>query len=197
MDLILLPHHNTVTSLQKVQQTHVKTANERQGMLFIPAYPAVCVLAHAGRTDAGLSKGMQTLKDALKCADGSVCFSGPEFMPPFTSRTGKTGRTLIIPVSIPFMDKLEAAGFTPAAHPHIILGNRYCTEPETEAAAEKTASAIPELPAPSRVFRIALMQNEPLDRRTAPGSITLLSEAAPAASFSWKYSDAFWVKLRG
>lgn len=161
MDLVLLPHHNTVSSLQKLQHSV-------QGA-FIPAYPAVCLLAHTDRqaeddTDL-LKKHMQVLRETAGKASGFVTFRGLEI----TDNGGK----LILPAEVPFMDCIRQAGFIPDQDPHFILGywpDRNGSLPASE-----------DIP-PARMFRLALMDRQSLSEDTE-------------TSFSWKFSLPFWIKL--
>lgn len=203
MNLVLLPHHNTITSLQKLQKSFVSTsAGHVDETVFLPSYPLVCILtdkaAVAGQKpdsrDAQASSQMRTLKDMLKNAQGLLEFSEPQVVRAARGCITDNPDTLILPVKVPFLHLVEAAGFTPVNEPYIVLGSWYAASADKAGASDKAvtadkaaadfqASGASELPVPSRSFRLALMQTTPL------------SEAGPAAAFSWKYTDAFWVKL--
>lgn len=194
MNLVILPHHNTIASLQKLQKSYVSsTAGQTDDAVFMPSYPLVCILtdkaAVAGQKpdsrDAQASSQMRTLKDMLKNAQGLLEFSEPQVVRAARGCITDNPDTLILPVKVPFLHLVEAAGFTPVNEPYIVLGSWYAAsaaDTDKAPAAFQTSGAA-ELPAPSRSFQIALMQATPL------------SKAGPAAAFSWKLSDAFWVKL--
>lgn len=177
MDLVLLPHHNTISSLQKLQTELRQTS----GKGFLAAYPLVCVLGHTDETAAVRGKltckPHQILKDMLKDADGTICFTNQ------IEADAKSG-TFHLPVSVPFMDMIQAAGFTPETNLRILLG--------FQLSARENAGTQPcqELPAPSRSFRLALMETKLLSAGSP------FPEAEPAAPFSWKFHLPFWVKLR-
>lgn len=188
MNLVLLPHHNSITSLQKLQKSSVSTsAGHGDETVFLPSYPLVCVLADGN--------GQVTLlKDLMKSAQGTLQFMMPKVTHSENGSSPDSPDTLILPVQIPFMNLIKEAGFTPVDEPYIVLGSWYAASADKAGASDKAvtadkaaadfqASGASELPAPSRSFRLALMQTTPL------------SEAGPAAAFSWKYTDAFWVKL--
>lgn len=200
MDLVLLPHHNTVTSLQKLEHPQIAAEKEQQSCVFLPQYPLICVLAHTEETsepatmpavrEKTLSSQMRTLKDMLRDERGSLRFGTPLLVSREDGSSSARPDTLIVPAMVPFMDKLEAAGFQPVKEPHIVLGRWYARCAENLEISDKAFDPDRmELPATSRSFRLALMQCTPLSDGT-PGA-----EAGPAAAFSWKYHDAFWVKL--
>lgn len=189
MDLVLLPHHNTVTSLQKLQQEAVCAVRDMQDMLFLPAYPLVCVLAHVDEDEAAsdLQKRMQLLNATLKDKQGAVLFSAPRLSSHPAAKAGDCQKSLIVPVQVPFSDALKEAGFVPVNTPHIVLGCWCAAREDVAFKADDSFKAEP--PAPSRAFRLALMKTTPLSAGT------VLPQTEQKSSFTWKYHDAFWLKL--
>lgn len=207
MDLVILPHHNTLTSLQKLQaevrRFLADERNDHSSGVFLPSYPLVCTLAHTDELsaeDKQLRKQLDALKDSLSNAGGTVSFLDVQAAP------STEGRKIILPVSVPFMDVLQAAGFAPVETPHFVLGT-LPGQPTPDRALPADTSSIPYealsaeqaalpdkayeafracVPAAARVFRLALMQTTPLS-----GSSPVSDDA-----FSWKFHHPFWVKLR-
>lgn len=173
MELILLPHHNTVTLIQKLQDELCTELQDEKDMRFLASYPLVCVLGHTD--EAVVSRGklkcqpLQLLKDMLKNADGTISFRKA---PVYAEKSGQ----ILLPAGIPFMDLVKAAGFEPENAPHFVLGRQFASYEESDGTAYAHPLPQVELPAESRSFRLALM------------------EAKPA--FSWKFHQSFWVKLR-
>lgn len=218
MDLVILPHHNTLTSIQKLQAIvrSPDISGFHEGSLFLPSYPVACVIAHTDDSPEGqessltcgfqtdisgkaVKKQMAVLKDLLKDADGPCRFPG------ILSDTSCPTK-LILPVEVPFLQAVQTAGFTPVEAPHFVLGT-WSGQPDAidVSSIVKTCTARNALPEPARVFQLALMQKHLLLSEAGPaGSLsetrrsfsTPLSEAGPAAGFSWKFTSAFWVKTR-
>lgn len=186
MNLVILPHHNTITSLQQLQKSFSgNTVSQAEGRLFLPSYPLVCVLAQDGDKDR-----IKMLRDLMKNAQGTLHFMLPEFQKAGNGSGSDIPKTLIMPVQVPFMNLVKEAGFTPVTEPHIILGSWHAAEAGAADNADFAGRAVTVYKAQdSRSFRLALMQATPLSGGTA------LSEAGTAAAFSWKFTDAFWVKL--
>lgn len=236
MNLVLLPHHNTLTSIQKLQalMRSPDISGFQADSLFLPSYPLVCMLAHTDDTpdnqerrqsggftsipsEKTFKKLMAALKDILKETDGSCRFLDMQLvevnggcLSESSGRNGesiwKTESQLILPVEVPFLHALQTAGFLPVEAPHFVLGTWFGKSSSAGTSSINQTSAVhASLPAPARVFRLALMQEQPLS--SSDGADNLLSEkggtystrfstANQAAGFSWKFTSAFWVKVR-
>lgn len=168
MELVLLPHHNTLTCLQKLQKEAVHEAREA-GKLFLPAYPEVCVLGNTAPAAEGkaLRQAMEALKARMSGAEG-LCSFGPMQAAPADGGSVR----LMLPLEVPFLESIRAAGFTAESAPTFALGTLQ------DQGIESTISLPHNLPS-FRAFRLALMQTTPLQ----DGS-------------SWKFLFPFWVKLR-
>lgn len=222
MDLVILPHHNTLASLQQLQSDirHLQT-DERSVLsscLFLPSYPLVCVLAHMDEAEAPeaavspkdtlsvLEKKMAALKDLLKNADGALSFPDTLIVQHKDAETADSAcaadaagtAKLILPVAVPFMNAVQAAGFKPVEVPHFTLGTWVTKAADDQAGTAGQAEITKQdlccniqLPS-ARAFRLALMQTASLKQTEAQFSD---SAASAQEAFTWKFHSAFWVKL--
>ncbi len=177
MNLVLLPHHNTQTSLQTMQAL----LHERAPGNFLPSYPLVCIPAHTDDVEFQrgkvICKPMQALKEALKGADGMVRFGKLQCMP---QEDGT--RRIILPANIPFMKQIKEAGFSIADETYFTLGIQLNEDGDAgDSLTDDIAS-----PEDARVFRLALMETVTLEKDCGKTFHDVLA---------WKYRLPFWVKL--
>lgn len=190
MNLVLLPHHNTLTCLQKLQQTAKEACP-----VFLPSYPQVCVLsrlpAPSGNTATNQDchefiQKMDALKVLLSGAEGVCSFGSPSVVP-----AAERSFQLELPLEVPFSEKLHEAGFVPESSMHFVLGRWEYTAGQDTGSTAETLSAVLQTAVPPdfRAFRLALMQTTPLLCNDT------LSEAQQPSAFTWKFIRPFWVKL--
>lgn len=177
MNLVLLPHHNTLTSLQKMQAFLHREAPEH----FLPSYPLICVMGYTDSVEFQhgkcISRPMESLKTVLKEADGTVHFGKLQYL---NCEDGTI--RLVLPVVIPFMKQISEAGFIPETAASFIIGTLFAADNTVgKALTDKTVP-----PEDARVFRLALMETE---------SAQAVDGTMPLAAYTWKYRLPFWVKL--
>lgn len=182
MELVLLPHYNTINSLRKLQAADECSSGMQS--LLLPFSPLVCVLGRtppSGSADVPcegdeklIRKQMAALKDMLRNADG-ICHFG---------KIQVICGELILPLEVPFMKIIRDAGFIPEDDPRFILGT-WKSQQQPFFSGEPPASI--------RVFRLALMKKTPLTKLSPSGQSDKFQTAN--TGFTWKYLYPFWLKF--